>query len=377
MSDDAGERFSLKDHLFNRESVTRLASMLVSADPGFPTAEFIEVVMEDLSPLELKQRISFIAEVLASYLPGDFDKSVAMVVAALPAPLDPGLADGDFGDFIIAPLGEFVATRGLEFFELSMAALKEITKRFSMEGPVRPFIDAYPGEILAVLREWATDENYHVRRLVSEGTRPRLPWAPRIGLEPSDTIPLLDLLHSDPTRYVTRSVANHLNDIAKSHPELVVDTLGRWRDTAVQDEVELQWMTRHALRTLVKEGERNALQLLGYSPHPAVTVGPISFGPGPVRIGESLQFEVVVTAHQDEALLVDYVIDFVKKDGSTRSKVFKLKQVMIPQGESRTFSKRHRLPANATTFTLYPGIHRLSLQVNGSSLASAEFRLTS
>jgi 3-methyladenine DNA glycosylase AlkC len=268
-----------------------------------------------------------------------------------------------------------VSTRGLKSFDLSMAALKEITKRFSMEGPLRPFIDAHPGETLAVLTNWATDENYHVRRLVSEGTRPRLPWAPRIALEPSDTIPLLDLLHSDTTRYVTRSVANHLNDIAKSRPELVIDTLGRWRDAGVQDKAELNWMTRHALRTLVKRGEPSAMQMLGYSPRPAVTVGPISLGPGPVRIGESLLFEVVVTAHRDEALLVDYVIDFVKKDGSTRPKVFKLKQLIIPQGESRTLSKRHHLPANATSFTLYPGIHRLSLQVNGSSLASAEFRL--
>jgi 3-methyladenine DNA glycosylase AlkC len=376
MGDDASaERFSLKDHLFNRESVTRLANMLASADPEFPTAKFIEGVMDGLSPLELKQRVSFITEVLASYLPRDFDESVAIVVAALPAPLDPTLADGDFGDFTIASLGEFVSTRGLESFELSMAAIKEITKRFSMEGPLRPFIDSYPGETLAVLTEWATDENYHVRRLVSEGTRPLLPWAPRIGLEPSDTIPLLDLLHADPTRYVTRSVANHLNDIAKSRPELVIDTLGRWRGAAVQDEAELQWMTRHALRTLIKKGQPNAMQMLGYSPQPAVSVGPISLGPGPVRIGGLLQFEVPITAHSDEKLMVDYVIDFVKKDGSTRPKVFKMKQLAIAGGETNVLGKSHRMPANATTFTLYPGTHRLSLQVNGSSLASTEFLL--
>jgi hypothetical protein len=174
---------------------------------------------------------------------------------------------------------------------------------------------------------------------------------------------------------VTRSVANHLNDIAKSRPELVIDTLGRWRGAAVQDEAELQWMTRHALRTLIKKGQPNAMQMLGYSPQPAVSVGPISLGPGPVRIGGLLQFEVPITAHSDEKLMVDYVIDFVKKDGSTRPKVFKMKQLAIAGGETNVLGKSHRMPANATTFTLYPGTHRLSLQVNGSSRASTEFLL--
>lgn len=370
------ERFSLKDHLFNRETMTRLGRLLAPVISGLTPDRFVAEVMDGIGPLELKQRITHIAGIVDGHLPEDYEQSVKVILAALPPPLDPSLSDGDFGDFFLAPFGEIVLERGLDpgSFDVSMAAIKELTKRFSMEGPIRPFIDTYPERTLAVLREWAGDENYHVRRLVSEGTRPLLPWAPRIRLRPSDTVPLLELLYSDPTRYVTRSVANHLNDIAKSEPGLVVDTLRRWRAGDLQDDQELEWMSRHALRTLIKRGEPAALELLGFSPNPAVSVGPVVID-GPVRIGGSLRFEFEVTAHSTEKLVVDYIIDFVKKDGATRPKVFKLKSFEMSPGETRVLSKNHRMPASATTFTLYPGTHRLRVQVNGRAATATEFDL--
>ena len=372
------ERFSLKDHLFNRETMTRLGRLLDPVISGLTPDRFVAEVMDGIGPLELKQRITHIAGIVDGHLPEDYEQSVKVILAALPPPLDPSLSDGDFGDFFLAPFGEIILARGLDpgSFDVSMAAIKELTQRFSMEGPIRSFIDTYPERTLAVLREWAGDENYHVRRLVSEGTRPLLPWAPRIRLRPSDTVPLLDLLYGDPTRYVTRSVANHLNDIAKSEPGLVVDTLRRWRAGGFQDEQELDWMSRHALRTLIKRGEPAALELLGFSPNPAVSVGPVTvLTDGPVRIGDSLRFEFEVTAHSNEKLVVDYIIDFVKNDGATRPKVFKLKSFEMSPGETRVLSKNHRMPASATTFTLYPGTHRLTVQVNGLAMAETEFEL--
>lgn len=374
----ASERFSLKDHLFNRDTISRLAGLLAPVVPGLTTEGFVAEVMAGIGPLELKQRIAHIADILGRYLPESYEQSVHLILAALPPPLDPGLSDDDFGDFIFAPFGEIIVARGLEpeSFDVSLGVIKDLTQRFSMEGPIRPFLDTYPERTLAVLRDWARDDNYHVRRLVSEGTRPLLPWAPRIKLRTADTVPLLDILHADPTRYVTRSVANHLNDISKSEPGLVVDTLRRWRSASLQDERELEWMCRHALRTLIKRGDTAALELLGFSSNPSVVVGPVNVVPsGPVRIGDSLRFEFEIVAHGEEKLVVDYIIDFIKKEGATRPKVFKLKSFEMTQGETRVLSKSHRMPLNATTFTLYPGTHRLTVQVNGRAATTTEFEL--
>ncbi len=373
----AEKRFSLKDHLFNRETVGRLADWLAVADPGFDRDGFVGSIMTAMPDLELKQRITLIADVLGEHLPSDFEAAATLIETALPPPLDPTLTDDDFGEFIIAPLGDYVARRGLgeEHYEISIGLIEQLTMRFSMESYIRPFLLAHPERTMAVLAKWAGSDNYHVRRLVSEGTRPRLPWASRIPIEIDRPIPLLDQLHADPTRYVTRSVANHINDIAKIDSTLAVETLGRWQRAGEQAPRELSWMTRHALRTLVKQGDPDAMSLLGYSTDPEVEAVSLEIEPE-VEIGDVLEFEVELVATRDEPLLVDYVIDFVKKNGQTRPKVFKLKQIEMRAGETRTLAKRHRLPASATTFTLYPGIHRLSVMVNGTVMASGQFELT-
>ncbi|REK15963.1 MAG: hypothetical protein DWQ40_09825 [Actinobacteria bacterium] len=368
------ERFSLKDHLFNKEKVDYLSGLLEEAVEGFDRARFSRTVVSGMADLELKQRVAFIAGVLTDYLSPDFETAAKQISNALPPPLDPTLTDDDFGDFILAPFGQYVQDHGLEHFDISMGLIKEITKRFSMEGPIRPFIDAYPGQTLEVLQTWARDENYHVRRLVSEGTRPLLPWAPRISLDVRDPLPLLDLLHADPTRYVTRSVANHLNDIAKIEPGLTVDTLRRWRSEAKQDPAELDWMTNHALRTLIKRGDPAAMELLGYSPQPSVEAR-LDVATPIVRPGEALEFSVDLRAGREENLIVDYTIDFVKKSGATSGKVFKLKRLSMESDEDLTLVKRHPLRANATTYSLYPGLHSVTVMVNGVALATADFEV--
>lgn len=379
INSESPNRFSLKDHLFNRESVTFLASLFHAAEPSFPMTEFINAVMVRLSDLELKERIVYIADVLGQYLPTEFEHAASMIRSALPPRLDPDLADNDFGDFIIAPLGEFVARNGLApvDYDTSMALLHQITMRFSMEGPIRAFIDAYPEQTMNRLNIWAFDPNYHVRRLVSEGTRPLLPWAKRISLDPTKTIPLLDILHADPTRYVTRSVANHLNDLTKSEPGLVIATLEHWQKWGKQKRPELDWMTRHTLRTLVKKGDSDALAFLGYAPDPDISVGPIQIIEplGTIRIGDILRFTLSITAHRDEQLLVDYLIEFANEGRPPRSKVFKLKSVNLVAGETVDLVKTHPLRGGASTFTLYPGRHQLILQINGRPFSSLEFEL--
>lgn len=378
-SPTSSQRFSLKDHLFNPQSIGRLAGFFGDADPTFDRDGFEAEVLAAMPELELKARVSMIADVLAGHLPEEYEEAAGVIRSALPSPLDPTLSDDDFGDFVIAPLGDYVARWGLQLsdYERSMGLLKELTMRFSMEGPVRPFLTTYPEETLAHLTNWADSPNYHVRRLVSEGTRPTLPWAPRIPIEIETPIPLLDRLHADPTRFVTRSVSNHLNDISKLDSSLALSTLDRWHKKRLQDQKELDWMTRHALRSLIKQGNPEAMQLLGYSPDPGISVELLEVHAphGVVRIGNVLEFNVTITAHSNERLVVDYVIDFVKKNGETRPKVFKLRQIEMAKDETRTLEKKHRLPASATTFTLYPGKHMVSVMVNGNVLAKTEFEL--
>jgi len=372
----AEKRFSLKDHLFNEETIGLLADLFGDTDPSFERDRFMTSVVDAMPGLELKQRITMIADVLSEQLPANYTLAAGVIEKALPPPLDPTLSDDDFGAFIIAPLGDYVATWGLEAhdYDTSMGLLKQLTMRFSMEGYVRPFLSEYPGQTLAILATWAGDSNYHVRRLVSEGTRPTLPWAPRIPIDIEAPIPLLDQLFADSTRYVTRSVANHLNDISKINPELTISTLERWRATGFQDQKEMDWMTRHALRSLIKQGNPDAMRLLGYSPAPHIEIKSLATGHN-ARIGEQLVFSVTIEALGNEPLLVDYEIEFVKKNGSRKPKVFKLKQIEMAEGETRTLEKKHRLPASATTYTLYPGTHAVSVKVNGNVMATTEFEL--
>jgi hypothetical protein len=213
-----------------------------------------------------------------------------------------------------------------------------------------------------------------VRRLVSEGTRPKLPWAKKVTLNNDQTAHLLTQLHGDGTRYVTRSVANHLNDIAKTEPALVMDLLANWCDAGRQNEKELAWMTRHALRTLVKQGHRGALLMLGYRGDVAMQAE-ISLGKSRHAIGDILEFSVSLKASEDLPVLVDYRVQFARPDGKSAEKVFKLKSAQISAGKVLILNKKHHLKGDATTFTLHPGPHRITLQVNGADLAWADFNL--
>lgn len=368
------EGFSLKDHLFNQQKVSYLADLLSRGVPDLDQAAFERSILKEMADLELKQRIRLIARHLADHLDPDFEQAAGQILRSLPPPLDPTKTDDDFGDFIFAPLGEYVSEHGGDHYETSMALLKELTKRFSMEGPVRAFLESHQSETLALFEDWARDENYHVRRLVAESTRPALPWAPRIDLPISAPLPLLDILHSDPTRYVTRSVANHMNDITKVDPEIVFERIRAWRGLGSQSPNELAWMTEHSLRTLVKKGDPTAMELLGYPSSPDVDAS-VTIATPRVRPGEALEFGVSLTARAEVRLKVDYVIDFVKKSGAKSPKTFKLRKLSLRAGESMVLQKRHPLRANATTYTLYPGTHELTIVANGKPLAGGEFQL--
>ncbi len=370
----AAERFSLKDHLFNADTLGDLAREHAVL-PGFDPDAFLAQVLPGLEGRELLERLDWIADCLEAQLPSDFNAMAEALEAAMLPPLDPALRDDDFGRFIHAVPGILAVRHGLEDHrERALDLLHAATMRFSMEFYIRPFINRWPDQTMARLAAWAEDDNYHVRRLVSEGTRPRLPWAKAITLALTDPLPLLDRLHADPTRYVTRSVANHLNDIAKKEPDIVMDRLESWRAEARQAPRELDWMTTHALRTLVKQGHPRAMRLVGFDPGAQVEV--TLDLPATARIGEVMPFAVTLTGKPGTGVLVDYAVEFRKADGSAAPKVFKLKQARIGKDGTLRLTKTHRFKGDATTFRLYPGAHAVAVQVNGVPRARGEFDLT-
>lgn len=368
MSEKA-EKFLLKDHLFNRETVARLAGWF-----GLGRS-WIDGVLAGFPQRELKARIEWIADRLEPELPVAFGAMAAGIEAALPPPLDPTRSDDDFGEFILAPLGVLAERHGLATPDRGLDLIEALTQRFSMEFAIRPYLNAHEALTLERLETWCDHPNYHVRRLVSEGTRARLPWAPRIALDPMRPLPFLERLHGDPTRYVTRSVANHLGDIAKLDLAAACAALSQWREMGQQDPKELDWMTRHALRAQVKAGAPEAMRCIGVEPGAAVRDVALSLAPPTPRVGEAPVISATLIPDRPGTLVVDYEITFAAANGKTRQKVFKLKTLEVSAGEAISLSKAHRLKGGATTFTLHPGPHALRLLVNGVARASIDFEL--
>jgi 3-methyladenine DNA glycosylase AlkC len=371
------EKFSLKDHLFNQTKVAYLAGLLQAAQSDFDSRGFEREVMSRLLQLELKDRIRWIAAVLERRLAGNVKLAIKHIVGALPPPLDHTKTDNDFGDFIFAPFGEYIVQHGAqrELLKVSLPALRELTMRFSMEDAMRTFLNEFQDETLLVYEQWVNDKNYHVRRLVSESSRPFLPWSKRVAIPWEVRARLLTTLHTDTTRYVTRSVANHLNDEAKVNPNGVIALLSAWKKAGKQDAKELAWMTRHALRTLVKQGNREALALLGFTSG-GVTIAAFTVSPMQLRRGEVITLTLELTAEETQSVMIDYTIGFLKANGIQKEKVFKWKQVNTRKGETMTLHKRHHLKADATTFTLRPGEHTVAVQINGEQSHLTGFTLT-
>lgn len=371
------EKILLKDIFFNKPKIAQIASEIQRVYPSFKKNEFVRDVVVKFPELELKARISWITECLKKYLPSDYQRTVGILIKALPAPNNPKLSDDDFGDFIYAPYAEYVAKNGCdkEHLEFSLRAFREMTTRFSSEDAIRYFLNAFPAETLKELLSWTKDSHYHVRRLCSEGTRPKLPWSQKINIPITAPLPILNNLFSDKTRFVTRSVANHLNDISKIDPDLVIDTLTKWRKTGKQTPQEMEYIVRHALRTLVKQGNLKAMNMLGFSHTPQVSISKFIV-PKQVKMNTALEFSFAIQSEEDTSVLIDYILYFQNKTGKLNSKkVFKLTKFALAKNKSVVISKRHMLREHMTTRTLYSGKHEIEIQINGKPLARKSFLL--
>ena len=364
---------------FSPALVRRLADDIARVMPSFATRAFIAQATRGLEALELLDRGKHIARVLAAHLPANFPSAIDVLLRSLgPVHASDELLGLGMAPFYYYPHTIFVAERGLEHFDLAMHAQYELTQRFTCEGSIRPFIARDPERVFAVLRAWTADASPHVRRLVSEGTRLRLPWAQRVAwldANPERVIALLEFLKDDPATLVRRSVANNLNDLSKTHPELMLRTCESWLTTSAT--AERRKLVEHALRTAVKRGEPRALALLGFGKKAALKVSKVRFAPEQVAIGGSVEvsFELRSTGKRPQDLLVDLAVHFVKASGVAKPKVFKLDRITLAPGATAVLKGKVSLAVH-TTRKPNPGIHAVDVLVNGTTTRLGSFRVT-
>ncbi|MBP2478996.1 3-methyladenine DNA glycosylase AlkC [Crossiella equi] len=358
------------DELLGPAVAARLVTVLARVAPG-PLPR-LRRAARGLAGLALRERSDLLAAAVLADLPGDYASLDALVRAALP---DPGL-DG----WLVWPVTEAVAARALTEAPPAVVPalhlLAELTPRLTAEFAIRPLLSADLDAALPVVLAWTRHPDEHVRRLASEGTRAHLPWARKVKSildGPRRTVPILDALYRDESEYVRRSVANHLNDLSRANPELVVETAARW--LAEPDEHTAR-LVRHGLRTLVKKGDPGALALLGFGPAPRIEVtGPV-LGRTAVVLGEDLPFEVTLanTGDTEESLAIDYVVHHLKANGRRTPKVFKLTTRVLAPGETVTLSRRHPF-RRITTRAYHAGEHEIEVQVNGTASGRVAFEL--
>jgi 3-methyladenine DNA glycosylase AlkC len=350
------------------DAVAAVAAAMAAGEPSFPTERFRALAVDGLDELELKARVMHVAAALRECLPDSFPTAAAIVRR--------GVGRTGLDGWPAWPCTEWVALAGTDHLDRSLELLSFLTSRWSAEFAIRPFLRRHPEQVLATLHTWCDARDEHVRRLVSEGTRPRLPWGERLvefQRDPSPTIELLDRLYTDGSDYVRRSVANHLNDISKDHPEVAVSTAARWLARADDDTAAV---VRHGLRSLVKAGDADALRLLGFDHHAPIRVESFAVTTPTVTLGQTLDFEATLSHDDEEALpvVVDFGIHHIRADGSRSPKVFKLTTRSLPPNTPTVITKRHRIKA-VTVRRYYSGTHVVDLMVNGRVVSTATFEL--
>lgn len=353
-------------NLFDRAQYERIATSLSLASPQFDRDRFLHLTLSGLESRELMDRLRQTAIAADAALPGTYAEKLSVLKC---------IAEETEHNFVGIWFSEFAGRFGQDSPARALAAMRHFTRFGSAEFAVRPYLLGAPEETLRTIRSWTRDRNEHVRRLACEGTRPRLPWGLRLGFliqDPRPTRPILEALKDDTSLYVRKSVANHLNDIAKDHPEYVVDLVRTWD----RSDPAIGWVVRQGLRTLIKKGHPGALNMVGADAKPLLTDITFRASPQVIHQGDelTLQLSARSTDHASQNLLVDYVIHYVKASGKTSPKVFKWKRLELATGESFTLQKRQRI-RDFSTRRHHAGHHRIVLQINGQALAETQFLL--
>lgn len=350
----------------------------------FDTNNFVKMASYKLDTLELKARSNQIVSALLAYMPADFSKAASIINSALAPCSDDKTSQfasnsKGLAGWMMMPITDYITHAALQqdakCFAQGLTLLHACTQRFSAEFSIRPFLRDYTDKTLAVLNTWAQDESVHVRRLVSEGSRPYLPWGLRLHVfakDPSRILPLLEQLKDDPSEYVRRSVANNLNDIAKDHPDIVVQTVNAWWDENNKARTKL---IKHACRTLLKDGHPDALALFGFLPAKVENIK-LTLSKEFLEIGGEQHLSLTIENRLDHSqqLLVDYAMHHQKSNGNMSPKVFKWTSLTLAPNSKKTLTKKHSFKP-VTTRKYYLGQHKVEVLVNGKAFAEANFEL--
>lgn len=356
---------NLKDE-YNKDFVKSLSINIAKEyNPFNDKLFFKQIINKNWESKELKERIRYISKKINEHLNIPYPEQLEVLKCI--AQNYKGLQGMLFPDF--------VQVYGQDDFKNSINALKLFTQYSTAEFAIRPFIEKYPKKTLNILIKWSNNKNKHLRRLASEGTRPKLPWAsPLRGFikDPSPCIPILENLKADESLYVKKSVANHLNDISKNHPDLVLEICKKWHGK----NIHTNWIVKHALRTLLKQGNKKALTIFGLDNANEIEIQNLTLSSSKIKIGDFIHFEfdVINNSKVKRDLRLEYKINFVKSNGSTSGKVFQISEFSLKENSIKSF-KRKQWFKELTTRKHYPGTHKITLIVNGEEKKSIDLKL--
>lgn len=357
---------NLLKNMFTHESLREFALSVQSVYNPFQVDQFLNTTMNHTwNDLELKARVRQISMNLGQYLTLDYEKDITI--------LDKIVANysGFWG--IVFP--DFVEVYGQDEMnlELSINALERYTIYSSSEFAVRPFIIKYEERMMERMFVWSKHDNEHIRRLASEGCRPQLPWGQALTKykkDPAPILPILEQLKTDSSLYVRKSVANNLNDISKTHPDLVTrlakDWHGKNKDT--------DWIVKHGCRTLLKKGNRDVLALFGYHDITSIDVGGFTLEATSISLGEDISFSFTISTKEATKIRLEYGIDYVKSNGKRIRKIFQISAISLKDNEDKFYEKKHSF-ADLSTRKHYPGIHSITLIVNGVERGELDFEV--
>lgn len=360
----------LKDKYYNYDSLYGLALRIKAVSHTFQTDEFVNRIMDEAwDGLELKARMRQTTVNLGRFLPEDYEQALRIMDQVIA-----GFPEG-FSDLTFLCFPDFVEVYGQDekYWDLSIAALERYTPYASSEFAVRPFIIKYEDRMMQQMSVWARHGNEHVRRLASEGCRPALPWGQALASFKKDPLPVLGILEqlkNDPSIYVRKSVANNLNDISKTHPDLVVKIAREWYGKNERTD----WIVKHGCRTLLKKGNRDLLHIFGFADSDCVDMEGFSLSTASVTIGESMSFSFQLEAKTAARVRLEYGVDFVKANGSRSRKIFQISERFFEAKEKKVYTKTHSF-ADATTRKHYPGIHSITVIVNGTERGTLDFEV--
>ena len=359
----------LLKNIYNEEYIRKLAEDISAAYSIFDADEFTRSTLSgEWDNLELKGRMRQITLNLGKFLPSDYSTAVGIINNVIAKYGTGWMAEGFcmyFPDFIE------VYGQDEHNWDISIAALKRYTPHCSSEFAVRPFIINHEERMMKQMYEWAKHDNVHVRRLASEGCRPALPWAialTKFKKDPTPVLPILEELKADPELYVRKSVANNLNDISKTHPDLVAELAKKWYG---KNELT-NWVVKHGCRTLLKKGNTEVLSIFGFNNAGAIDVENFDIDTLYVAIGDSFNFSFDILAKEDTKVRLEYAIDFVKANGKQSRKIFQISEIALKANDKKRYTKNHSF-ADLSTRKHYPGTHAITLIINGTERGTLEF----